>query len=153
MRHDDKWEVSAWRSDGSIRINTNISTKDAKVQLSALRHTIVKTAGEIVSLRSRMDVLKNVEVPTKGFTDLEAELKKAASEYDKLRAKMDNPGKPTEEYRSLQKQLQKAQSELERLAEQQSEMEGMGLERHLCQRVTRRSWMMRRKRLMSSNRK
>lgn len=113
--------------DGSFRINTKISTKDAKVQLSALQHTIVKTADEIASLRSRMDALKNVEVPTKEFTDLEAELKKAASEYDKLRAKMDNPGKPTEEYRLLQKQLQKAQSELERLAERQSEMEGMGL--------------------------
>lgn len=112
--------------DGSIRINTSISTKDAKVQLSALQHTIVKTADEIASLRSKMDALKDVKVPTKEFTDLEAELKKAVSEYDKLQTKMEEPGKPTERYKSLQKDLQKAQSELERLAEQQAEMEDMG---------------------------
>ena len=112
--------------DGSIRINTKISTKDAKVQLSALQHTIVKTADEIKTLRSKMDALKDVKVPTKEFTDLEAKLKKAVSEYDKLQAKMEERGKPTERYKSLQKDLQKAQSELERLAEQQAEMENMG---------------------------
>lgn len=112
--------------DGSIRINTKISTKDAKVQLSALQHTIVKTADEIASLRSKMDAMKDVKFPTKEFTNLEAELKKAVSEYDKLQAKMEERGKPTERYKSLQKDLQKAQSELERLAEQQAEMENMG---------------------------
>ena len=112
--------------DGSIRINTKIDTGNAKVQLSALAHTIVKTADEIASLRSKMDALKDVKVPTKEFIDLEAELKKAVSEYDKLQAKMEERGKPTERYKSLQKDLQKAQSELERLAEQQAEMENMG---------------------------
>lgn len=113
--------------DGSIRINTKISTKDAKVQLSALEHAIVKTADEIKTLRSKMDALKDVGIPTKEFTDLEAELKKAVTEYEKLQAKMEEPGKPTEKYKALQKDLQKAQSELENLAEQQAEMEEMGL--------------------------
>lgn len=112
--------------DGSIRINTKISTKDAKVQLSALQHTIVKTADEIASLRSKMDAMKDVKFPTKEFTNLEAELKKAVSEYDKLQEKMAEPGKPTEKYKALQKDLQKAQAELEKLAEQQEEMEEMG---------------------------
>ena len=58
--------------DGSIRINTKIDTGNAKVQLSALAHTIVKTADEIASLRSKMDALKDVKVPTKEFNDLEA---------------------------------------------------------------------------------
>lgn len=112
--------------DGSIRINTKISTNDAKVQLSALAHTIVKTADEIKSLQSKMDALKDVKVPTKEFTNLEKEIKKAVSEYEKLQSKMDEPGKPTERYKALQKELGKAQAQLEELAAQQAEIEELG---------------------------
>ena len=113
--------------DGSIRINTKIDTGDAKVTLAALQHTIVKTADEIASLQSRMDAMKDVKFPTKEFTDLESELKKATAEYEKLQAKMEEPGKPTEKYKALEKDLKKAQAELEKLAAQQQEAEEMGL--------------------------
>ena len=57
--------------DGSIRINTNISTKDARVQLSVLQHTIVKTADEIAYLRSKMDALRDQKIPTERYKELQ----------------------------------------------------------------------------------
>ena len=56
--------------DGSIRINTKIDTKDAKMQLSALQHAIVQTADEIAALRSKMDALKDAKIPTERYKEL-----------------------------------------------------------------------------------
>lgn len=73
--------------DGAIRINTNISTKDAKVQLSALQHTIVKTADEIVSLRSRMDAMRDVKTPTEAYEEMEKQLLNALNTLEELEEK------------------------------------------------------------------
>ena len=73
--------------DGAIRINTNINTKDAKVQLSALQHTIVKTADEIVSLRSRMDAMRDVKTPTEAYEEMEKQLLNALNTLEELEEK------------------------------------------------------------------
>lgn len=73
--------------DGAIRINTKISTKDAKVQLSALQHTIVKTADEIASLRSKMDALKDVKTPTEAYEEMEKQLLNALNALEELEEK------------------------------------------------------------------
>lgn len=67
--------------DGSIRINTEIQTKQAQVQLETLKNRMVKTADKIESLRSKMDDLKNVKIPTQEYKDLE-------KQADSLRSKL-----------------------------------------------------------------
>lgn len=62
--------------DGSIRINTKISVKEAEVQLTTLENRMKKTADEITSLRSKMDALKDVKTPTQQYAALTAELDK-----------------------------------------------------------------------------
>ncbi len=57
--------------DGSIRINTEIEYRNAKKELKNLESSISKTAKEIASLRSKMDVLKDVKIPTQEYRDLE----------------------------------------------------------------------------------
>lgn len=62
--------------DGSIRINTKISVKEAEVQLTTLENRMKKIADKITSLRSKMDALKDVKTPTQQYAALTAELDK-----------------------------------------------------------------------------
>ena len=66
--------------DGSILIDTKIEVKQAEKELKRLESSISKTAQEIASLRSKMDVLKDVKIPT-------SEYKKAQNELDKIKQK------------------------------------------------------------------
>lgn len=59
--------------DGSIRINTQINTKQAQVNLATLENRMVKTADKIASLRSKMDSLKDAKIPTTEYAALEKE--------------------------------------------------------------------------------
>lgn len=70
--------------DGSIRINTQIKTKEAQVQLSTLENRIVKTSDKIASLRSKMDSLKNVKIPTQEYSEITAQIQRAELEFNKL---------------------------------------------------------------------
>lgn len=70
--------------DGRIRIKTEIESKQAKVQLSVLENRMVKTADKIASLRSKMDAMKDIKVPTKEYAALDAELSKLGAEYDRI---------------------------------------------------------------------
>lgn len=65
--------------DGSIRIKTEITTKQAEVQLSTLQNRIVKTADTIESLRSKMDALKNAKIPTEAYVTVQKQI----DAYDK----------------------------------------------------------------------
>lgn len=65
--------------DGSIRINTSISTREAEKNLKKFESSISQTADEIAGLRSKMDALKDVKLPTEEYAALE-------KEYDKLDA-------------------------------------------------------------------
>lgn len=73
--------------DGSIRINTKISIKNAEVQLSALKSRMIKTADKVQALRTKMDALKNTQVPTQEYAALDQQLAKLGAEYDRLSEK------------------------------------------------------------------
>lgn len=72
------------RYDGSIRINTDIRTKEAQVQLAALENRMVKTTDKISSMRAKMDALKDAKIPTQEFTDLQKEIAAAEKELEKM---------------------------------------------------------------------
>lgn len=82
--------------DGSIRINTEINSKNASAQLMSLENRIVKTADKIAALRSKMDALKNTKIPTDEYKEISKQIEKAESEFDKLlekQEKMQQEGK------------------------------------------------------------
>lgn len=82
--------------DGSIRIKTQIDSKNAAVQLATLENRISKTADKIAGLRSKMDALKDAKIPTQEYQEISAQIEKAEHEFDKLLAKqeqMQNEGK------------------------------------------------------------
>lgn len=70
--------------DGSIRIDTQINTKNANAQLMSLESRIVKMADKISALRSRMDALKDAEISTQEYKDIETDIAKAERVLDKL---------------------------------------------------------------------
>lgn len=70
--------------DGSIRVGTKIETKEAERELKSLESSISKTANKIASLRSKMDALKDVKLPTQQYADLDKELSKLGAGYDKI---------------------------------------------------------------------
>lgn len=82
--------------DGSIRINTKISVKEAEVQLTTLENRMKKTADRIVSLRSKMDALKDAKIPTQQYKEIESDIAKTETELQKLiekQAQMQAEGK------------------------------------------------------------
>lgn len=77
------------RYDGSVRINTDVSTRNAQVQLAALENRIVKTADKISGLRSKMDALKDAKVPTQEYQEVSAQIEKAEQSLNGLLAKQE----------------------------------------------------------------
>ncbi len=75
--------------DGSVRINTDIKTKEGELRLLALENRIKKTADKIAGLRSRMDVLKDAKIPTQEYKDISAQIAKANAEFDRLLEKQE----------------------------------------------------------------
>lgn len=57
--------------DGSIRIQTELDTKNVNVQLASLQNRMVKTADRISALRSKMDVMKDLQFPTQEYSELQ----------------------------------------------------------------------------------
>lgn len=76
--------------DGSIRINTDITTREAKKELKSLESRISKTAGQIASLRSKMDSLKDVQIPTSEYKKLQRELDSTIAKYTELDARVND---------------------------------------------------------------
>ena len=82
--------------DGSIRMNTLIDTENASSQMMGLVSQIQKTTDKITSLRSKMDALKDVKIPTQEYKDIESDIAKAEKELSKLiekQAQMQADGK------------------------------------------------------------
>lgn len=75
--------------DGSIRINTQINTRNASTQLMSLENRIVKTADKIASLRSKMDALKNAQIPTQEYKEIADQISKSEAEFNKLLEKQE----------------------------------------------------------------
>lgn len=70
--------------DGSIKVDTTIKTKQAQINLDALKNRIVKTSGKIASLRSKMDSLKNAKIPTQEYEKLQSQLDSTIKKYEEL---------------------------------------------------------------------
>ena len=68
--------------DGSIRINTQINTKQAQVNLATLENRMVKTADKIASLRSKMDALKDAKIPTQEYTSAQKQVEKLEKDLE-----------------------------------------------------------------------
>ena len=75
--------------DGSVRIKTDIDSKNASAQLMSLENRIVKTADKVASLRSKMDSLKNAKIPTQEYQEVSAQIEKAEQEFNKLLEKQE----------------------------------------------------------------
>lgn len=70
--------------DGSIRVGTKIETKEAEKELKGLDSSIQKTADKIASLRSKMDALKDVKLPTQEYQEITTQIEKAEQKFNKL---------------------------------------------------------------------
>lgn len=70
--------------DGSIRIGTEITTKQAEKKLKNLGSNITKTADKIASLRSKMESLKDAKIPTQEYKKLQNELDKNIRKYEEV---------------------------------------------------------------------
>lgn len=96
--------------DGSIRINTEITIKQAEKELKSLESSISKTADKIASLRSKMDSLKSVAIPTKEFMELSDYIQRAEMEFDRLLSRqrqMQSEGKDSgTEWESLNSRME-----------------------------------------------
>ena len=115
--------------DGSIRINTQINTKQAQVNLVTLENRMVKTADKIASLRSKMDALKDAKIPTQEYTDLQKEIgsteKKLLSLYDRQERFLATGGKEDSsaykkmayDAETLEKKLQYAEQAMQSLVD------------------------------------
>lgn len=112
--------------DGSIRINTKIDTKDASSQLLSLWNQMQKTADKIASLRSKMDSLKDVKIPTEEYKSIQADIAKAEKELEKLlekQAQMQNEGKTSGSAWDLL--VQKIQASKDYIETAKSELQGL----------------------------
>lgn len=82
--------------DGSIRINTQINIKNAEAQLDVLGASISKSTTKIADLRSKLDSLKTVQIPTEEYSEISAQIEKARHSLDGLlekQAQMQAEGK------------------------------------------------------------
>lgn len=75
--------------DASIRVGTKVNTKSAEVQLERLENRIVKTSDKIASLRSKMDALKDVKIPTQEYIAAQKEVDKYSNALQKAKEKID----------------------------------------------------------------
>lgn len=75
--------------DGSIRIGTEITTKQAERELKSLENSISKTADKITSLRSKMDALKNVKTPTQEYKEIQAQIESTEKKISDLEGKQE----------------------------------------------------------------
>lgn len=116
--------------DGSIRINTEIDTRDVNSQMLRLTNEIKKTTREITDLKEKMDSLAKSNVPTDEYKQMQAELKKAEEQADKLYGRlrvMEKSGDTTSAgYRRLTSQIKMADQQIDNLREGMAELEASG---------------------------
>ncbi len=102
--------------DGSIRINTEIATKNAKIQLATLENSISKTADKVASLRSKLDSLKTAQIPTQEYSEIAAQIEKAQHSLDGLlekQSQMQTEGKTSGlAWERLNSKIAEARSEI-----------------------------------------
>ena len=75
--------------DGSIRINTQIDTKNASSQMLRLENQISKTAKKAADLTEKMRQMENQKAPTEEFKAVQVQIDDAQKKLDSLNAKME----------------------------------------------------------------
>lgn len=75
--------------DGSIRINTQIDTKNASSQMLRLENQISKAAKKAADLTEKMRQMENQKAPTEEFKAVEEQIDDAQKKLDSLNAKME----------------------------------------------------------------
>lgn len=113
--------------DGSIRINTEINTKDASSQLMKLENSMQKAADKVSSLRSKMDSLKDVHIPTQEYVEIQKQIEATEKKIIDLQAKQEKflaTGGKTESsaFQKMQYDLEELQNSLPYL---QSELQDL----------------------------
>lgn len=105
--------------DGSIRINTQINTKQAQVNLSTLENRIVKTSDTIASLQEKLKNLKADKTPTEEYSKLENELLKSLDTIKELEGKQKQLSSALKglSIEQLQEQAKSAWSEFDKVGE------------------------------------
>lgn len=75
--------------DGRIKIDTEISSKNANSQMMSLEKRIVQTADKIAALKDKMSALSAAKIPTQEYKEIQEQINKATAEFDKLLAKQE----------------------------------------------------------------
>ena len=75
--------------DGSIRINTQIDTKNASSQMLRLENQISKAAKKAADLTEKMRQMENQKAPTEEFKAVQGQIDDAQKKLDSLNAKME----------------------------------------------------------------
>ena len=70
--------------DGSIRINTQIDTKNASSQMLRLENQISKAAKKAADLTEKMRQMENQKIPTEEYKNITDALHRSTAEFDKL---------------------------------------------------------------------
>lgn len=112
--------------DGAIRIATKIDTSDFKRLLNEVRNT----EKDLASLKKKLDELGKAKTPTHEYKQMQAELKKAEEQADKLYGRlrvMEKSGDTTSAgYRRLVSQIKMANQQIDNLREGVAELEASG---------------------------
>ena len=112
--------------DGSILIATKIDTSDFKRLVNEVRNT----EKDLASLSKKLDELAKVKTPTDEYRQMQAELKKAEEQADKLYGRlrvMEKSGDTTSAgYRRLVSQIKMANQQIDNLREGVAELEASG---------------------------
>lgn len=116
--------------DGSIRINTEIDTRNVSSQMLRLINETKKTTREITDLKEKMDSLAKSNVPTDEYKQMQAELKKAEAYADRLYGRlrvMEKSGDTTSAgYRRLVNQIKIADQQIDNLRDGVLQLEASG---------------------------
>ncbi|MCM1219699.1 MAG: hypothetical protein NC321_16100 [Clostridium sp.] len=75
--------------DGSIRINTKINTKDVPSQLQKLENSMQKVADKVVSLRQKMESLKDAKIPTDEYKEIQNQIEVTEKKINNLMARQE----------------------------------------------------------------
>ena len=70
--------------DGSIKMNTEIKTKDLNSQMLSVANAIKRSETEITRLNARMDELANKKIPTSEYVKLQKELETTQSKFEQV---------------------------------------------------------------------
>lgn len=117
--------------DGSIRINTQIETKNVNSQMMKVVNSISKTEKEIENLRNKMKELETAKIPTQEYEQLQKELASAESKADSLYGKLrilekTDASRTSASFLRLKEQIAEADDKIDVLRMDISDLESAG---------------------------